>query len=69
MRLIILVLLTSLGVSPSIAHDRNSKEECSIVKAKIRHIHSKMRDGYTRAQGERLEAKLRKLRKVRQKKC
>jgi len=69
MRLAILVLISSLAISPSIAHDRYSKEECSIVKANIRHIHSKMRDGYTRAQGERLEAKLQKLRKARQKKC
>jgi len=69
MRLIILVLLASLTISTNAAHDRKSKEECKIVKAKIRHIHSKMRDGYTRAQGERLEAKLRKLRKARQKKC
>ncbi len=69
MRKVFLVLITSIAISPGIAHERSSKEECSIVKAKIRHIHSKMRDGYTRAQGERLEAKLRKLRKARQKKC
>ena len=69
MRFAILVLITSLAISPSIAQERSSKEECNIVKAKIRHIHSKMRGGYTRAQGERLEAKLRKLRKARQKKC
>lgn len=69
MRMAILVLLTSLVISPGIAHEQKSKEECSMVKAKIRHIHSKLRDGYTRAQGERMEAKLRKLRKARQKKC
>ena len=69
MRLTLLVLLTCLAASASTAHERSSKEECSIVKEKIRHIHSKMRAGYTRAQGERLEAKLRKLREARKKKC
>ncbi len=69
MRIVFVILLLGLATSPSLAHDQADKKTCSAIKAKIRHIHSKMRSGYTRAQGERLEARLRKLRKERQKKC
>jgi len=69
MRIVILVLLVSLAATPSLAYDQYDKKKCNAVKAKIRHVHSKMRSGYTRAQGERLEARLRKLRKERQKMC
>ena len=43
--------------------------ECEKIKQKIRHIQSRMRSGYTRAQGERMEAELRRLRAMRRKAC
>jgi ribosomal protein L21 len=43
--------------------------ECKKIKQKIRHIRSRMRSGYTRAQGERMEAELRRLRAMRRKSC
>lgn len=51
------------------AHDRNRDLRCEEIKQEIREIHSKMRAGYTRAQGEKLEARLRKLRALRAKAC
>ena len=42
---------------------------CEQIKQKIRYIQSKMRSGYTRAQGEKMQADLRKLRALRQKAC
>lgn len=47
----------------------NDDAECKAIKERIRHIQSRMRSGYTRAQGERMEAELRKLRKQRKVKC
>jgi hypothetical protein len=55
--------------SPLAADDKNSKAECDKTKQKIRNIQSKMRSGYTRAQGEKLEVELRKLRAKRKKNC
>jgi hypothetical protein len=43
--------------------------ECDEIKQKIRYIRSKMRSGYTRSQGEKMEADLRKLRALRKKAC
>jgi hypothetical protein len=51
------------------AHESCTKAECEEVKQKIRLIQSKMRSGYTRKQGEKMEADLRKLRAIRSKKC
>lgn len=45
------------------------KLACAAVKEQIRDIESKMRSGYTRARGERLEAKLRKLKTKRHRLC
>ena len=42
---------------------------CAEVKQAIREIEARMRAGYSRAQGERYEAKLRKLRLRRSKLC
>lgn len=55
--------------SAAFAHERPDKVECKAIKEKIRHIQSKMRAGYTRAQGERMEEQLRRLRLARGKKC
>ncbi len=51
------------------AHESCAKAECEETKQKIRQIQSKMRSGYTRKQGEKMEADLRKLRAIRAKKC
>ena len=42
---------------------------CEEIKQKIRLIQSKMRAGYTRAEGEKMEAELRRLRALRRKAC
>ena len=65
-----IVTLIALSLSTaSIGHEKDLKAECARTKQKIRDIQSKMRSGYTRAQGEKLEAQLRKLRSKRNKVC
>ena len=59
-------LLLTPGVS---AHEVCSKAECEETKQKIRKIQAKMRQGYTRKQGEKMEEDLRSLRAIRSKKC
>ncbi len=51
------------------AHVYCPKAECEATKQRIRKIQSKMRLGYTRSQGEKLEAELRRLRALRSKRC
>jgi len=51
------------------AASKCNKEECQKVKADIREIQAKMRSGYTGAQGNRYEARLRKLRDKRSRIC
>ena len=45
------------------------KLACDEVKQAIREIESRMRSGYSRSQGERYEARLRKLKRRRSKVC
>jgi len=69
MRILIVVAL-SLLLAPGVsAHEYCSKAECEETKQKIRKIQSRMRQGYTRKQGEKMEENLRELRAVRSKKC
>lgn len=49
-------------------HDRDALE-CDEVKQAIRDIEARMRAGYSRAQGERYEARLRKLKRKRSRLC
>lgn len=64
------VLALCLIFAPVIsAHERCPKAECEEIKQKIRLVRAKMRQGYTRARGERLADELRKLRALRSKKC
>ena len=57
------LLLAGLLLSTSaIVQAQDTALDCDRIKAKIRHIQSKMRAGYTRAQGEKMEAELRRLR-------
>lgn len=65
----LLPTLLFLAQSPVSAHNKCDKAQCAAVKEKIRTIESKMRSGYTRAQGERYEAKLRELRAKRYEIC
>ena len=60
-----LVLLTT----PATAHNYCPKAECEKVKQKIRRIEAKMRQGYSRAQGEKMSDQLRELRAIRSKTC
>lgn len=64
MLLLLMAILTSAQ-----AHKKSDKAECDTVKEKIRTIESRMRSGYTRAQGERYEEQLRELRSKRYKVC
>ena len=61
MKGILVLVCTMLAAMPAAAHDSNSKAKCDKVKQKIRSVESRMRQGYTRAQGERLSERLREL--------
>lgn len=65
----VIFALTFLLPTGTTAHEDVDKAQCAAVKKKIRHIRSRMRAGYTRAQGERMESQLRKLKKDRRLKC
>ena len=51
------------------AHDTRSKVECEKTKQKIKKLQSRMKQGYTRAQGEKWSEHLRELRAIRSKQC
>lgn len=51
------------------AHDTHSKVGCEKTKQKIKKLQSRMRQGYTRAQGEKWSEQLRELRAIRSKQC
>ena len=62
-----LIMLAAAADAPA---DRRLREaECAEVKAKIRNIEARMRAGYSRAQGERYNEKLRELKAKRAKLC
>lgn len=67
-RLAIVVLAAVLAV-PAAGHGNRDRVECEKVKQKIRKVEARMRQGYTRAQGERLAERLRELRALRSKFC
>ena len=69
MNSLMIAWLGTLFVSGSITHTDSPELTCEEIKQEIRYIQSKMRAGYTRAQGEKMEAKLRKLRALRKKAC
>jgi len=54
---------------PVHGNDTDRDLKCEEIKQEIRIIQSKMRAGYSRAEGEKLEARLRKLRALRSKAC
>jgi hypothetical protein len=61
-----IMLIIAVSAHPRLARDNHA---CAEVKEEIREIESRMRAGYTRAQGEKYEAKLRKLKRQRSKLC
>jgi len=63
------LLLAALIQVPADAGSKQQKAACAMVKKKIRVIESRMRDGYTAAQGIRYEGRLRELRQQRYKLC
>ena len=70
MRSTILIVVAAVLALPAAADSRRDRLlECEKIKQEIREIQSKMRSGYTRAQGEKFEARLRKLRALRAKAC
>lgn len=54
---------------PAHGIDADRDLKCEEIKQEIRTIQSKMRAGYSRAEGEKLEARLRKLRALRSRAC
>ena len=63
------LVLGVLCFAESDARTKSEAADCAEVKEKIRNIESRMRSGYTRAQGEKYEEKLRELRARRRHLC
>jgi hypothetical protein len=69
MRWIALPILALILTTTARAGDRDRELRCEEIRQRIEYLYSKMRSGYTRAQGEKMEAELRKLRALRRKAC
>ncbi len=67
--ILVVVSLCVLSSAASHAHDVCTKAKCEETRQKIQKIQAKMRQGYTRAQGEKMEAQLRSLRAIRSQRC
>ncbi|HSN52644.1 MAG TPA: hypothetical protein VLS87_08945 [Woeseiaceae bacterium] len=64
------IALALLVLAPAADAKRDcDKLACAEVKQEIREIESRMRAGYSRAQGEKYEARLRKLKRKRSRLC
>ncbi len=63
------LLLLILAALPVSASGKTDKEACEKVKQQIRAIQSKMRNGYSAAQGIRLDERMRALKDKRYKLC
>lgn len=59
--------LAAIGAAPGGSLEPSL--ECEKIKQRIEAVRSKMRAGYTRAEGEKLAAELRRLRILRGKAC
>ena len=64
--LIIGMLLFSVQCN---AHNCEKTDRCKTIKEQIRKVESRMRQGYSAAQGIRLDERLRTLREKRRKAC
>ena len=69
MRILTVITLCLLFIRPVSSHEYYSKAECEKTRQKIEQIHSKMRQGYPRKQGEKMKADLRMFRAIRSKQC
>ena len=69
MRVLFLVAWILFTAPDVLSRSADDEAACAEVKEEIREIEAKMRAGYTRAQGERYEARLRKLKSRRSKLC
>jgi hypothetical protein len=75
--LTLLVAVLLVATAPVVSHQGDSgcyprsacKADCEKAKRDIRKIQAKMRHGYDAAQGERMEVRLRELRRLRSKYC
>ena len=65
----LLLCCALLLTAPTDAHDCYKRDRCEAIKEKIRHVESRMRQGYSAAQGIRLDERLRKLKEQRRKAC
>lgn len=66
----LIIVMTLLALAPQAdARPDCDKLACAEVKQEIREIESRMRAGYSRAQGEKYEARLRKLKRKRSRLC
>lgn len=65
----ILALTLATGSLTALADRKADEAACAEVKAKIRNIEARMRAGYTFAEGERYNEKLRVLKAKRAKLC
>ena len=69
-KLLAAVLLLAIALQTTAAGNTQSKkEDCEKVKQQIRAIEAKMRNGYSAAQGIRLDERLRLLKDKRYKLC
>ena len=69
MRILTVIAFCLLFMPGISANEYCSKAECEETRQKIRKIQSKMRQGYTRKQGEKMEADLKMLSAIRSKQC
>lgn len=67
--LLLLVPILTLTATPGHTHDYCAKAKCEETRQRIKKIESKMRQGYSASQGEKLAEELRKQRKLRSKRC
>ena len=67
--LLSIYLLAATLAAPATGHADRDRADCEKVKQQIRKVEAKMRQGYTRAQGERLAERLRELRARRFRVC
>ena len=73
-QLIVLILISVLLAPPGLAHEtgkkrQDEKAKCEQTKQEIRRIQSRMRQGYSARQGEKMQQQLRELRLQRAKVC
>ena len=67
--ILVVVVVLTLSAPNALARPDRDNAACAEVKEEIREIEAKMRAGYTRAQGEKYEARLRKLKSKRSRLC